>query len=195
MAPPVFPTMLGLAFPVVKRDLWSTLKQDAISGKGTRVQLWTFPRYQWELTFSMLRGANSYTELQSLLGFINSVGGAAQCFYYSDPSDGTATNQNFGTGDGTTTTFQLARTLGGFSEPVQSPAVSSVAVNGTTTSAFSLGTAGLVTFSTAPAVSAVLTWTGTYNWLCRFDDDAAEFSEFMMNVWEVKKLSFTSVKL
>ena len=199
MTIPTFPTMPALGFPVVKRDLWSTLKQEAVSGKSTRVQLWSFPRYQWEITIAALRqgsfAGTAYTELANFLGFINSVGGAAQCFFYDDPSDDGATNQPFGSGDGTTRSFQLQRTLGGFAEPVQSPTVSQIFVNGTPSGAWSLDAGGIVTFTAAPASGASLTWTGSFTWLCRFDEDTAEFSEFMMDMWEVKKLSFTSVKL
>jgi uncharacterized protein (TIGR02217 family) len=199
MAISTFPTMPMLSFPVVKRDLWSTLKQEAVSGKSTRVQLWTFPRYQWEMTISALRqgsiGGTAYTELANFQGFVNSVGGAAQSFYYDDPSDDAATTQFIGTGDGATTSFQLQRTLGGFAEPVQSPTVSQIFLNGTPTSAWTLGAGGIVTFASAPGAGVSLTWTGSFVWLCRFDDDTAEFSEFMMNMWEVKKITFTSVKL
>ena len=36
-------------------------------------------------------------------------------FLYTDPTDDSVTAQTFATGDGATTTFTFARTLGGFS--------------------------------------------------------------------------------
>jgi hypothetical protein len=59
---------------------------------------------------------------------------------------------------------------------------------------YALGTQGLVTFSTAPLAAAILSWTGTYNWLCRFDADATDFEKFMNRLWECKALKFTTIK-
>ena len=52
-----------------------------------------------------------------------------------------------------------------------------------------------VTISPAPAAGAALSWTGTYFWLCRFDEDSLEFSNFMYLFWELKKCSFTTIRL
>jgi len=51
---PTFPALNGLAWPVNRSPIQSTLKQQAISGKETRLQLYTFGRYKYELTFSYL---------------------------------------------------------------------------------------------------------------------------------------------
>jgi hypothetical protein len=53
---------------------------------------------------------------------------------------------------------------------------------------------GVVTIEPAPAPGAALTWTGRYAWLCRFDDDSLEFSNFMYLFWEAKTCSFTTVR-
>jgi hypothetical protein len=59
---------------------------------------------------------------------------------------------------------------------------------------YTLGTQGLITFSTPPSGGSSVLWTGTFNWLCRFDDDSMDFSKFMNNLWEVKSLKFTTIK-
>jgi hypothetical protein len=51
-----------------------------------------------------------------------------------------------------------------------------------------------VTFSLPPSIGAVLTWDGTFYWLCRFDADELTFEKFMNTMWSVGKLSFTTVK-
>ena len=53
---------------------------------------------------------------------------------------------------------------------------------------------GLVTFNTAPANGAALTWTGYFGFLCRFDDDSLDFEQFMQNLWRVDSLKFRSVR-
>jgi hypothetical protein len=99
----------------------------------------------------------------------------------------------FGTGDGATRTFQLSRTLGGFVEPVLNVGtVTGITANGTpvASGAYSVGSTGIVTFTTAPANSAALAWTGVYYYRCRFDQDIAEMEEFMKRFYTLKTLKF-----
>lgn len=56
-------------------------------------------------------------------------------------------------------------------------------------------TNGLVTVSSAPAVGVNLYWTGCFFYRCRFTTDSLDFSQFMKNWWEIKKISFLSVKI
>ncbi len=53
---------------------------------------------------------------------------------------------------------------------------------------------GTVTFATPPASGAVLQWTGYFGFLCRFDDDAAEFEQFMSQLWAAKSVKFRTVR-
>lgn len=196
MAIPTFPSLVGRGWPLTRTTIWKTLKQESLSGKETRIPAYTYPRYQWSATFDVLRSAATYAELQTLMGFINSLQGAALPFYFTDTVDNSVTGQLFGEGDGTTTQFQLVRTVGGYSEPVQSvSATPTISVAGTPTSSFTLSNVGVVTFASAPAAAAALTWTGSFNWLCRLDDDQHAFSQFMSGLHELKKLSFTTIKV
>ena len=72
----------------------------------------------------VLRSAAAYLEYQTLQGFINSLYGGTGLFLFNDVNDNTATAQGFGQGgqgDGVTTTFQLVRTFGGFTERLSVP--------------------------------------------------------------------------
>jgi uncharacterized phage protein (TIGR02218 family) len=74
-------------------------------------------------------------------------------------STGTVTGVPFGTGDGSTKTFQLLDTAG---EPVTSGfTVSHIKVDGGIASGASVSGTGLVTFTTAPVSGGALTWDGT----------------------------------
>lgn len=196
MALPVLPSLIGVAFPIKRSPNWPTVKQDALSGKRIRVPLYTYPTYQYEISFDVLRTGASLLELQTLQGFIASVQGPAQLWAYDDPNDDSASEQDFGLGDGQTTTFQLVRSYGGFAEPVflvnGTPAIF---INGTLTTPASISAYGLVTFSTAPAAGAALTWTGNFYWPCRFDDEATEFENFMSGFFRLKSLKFSTEKL
>jgi hypothetical protein len=227
----------GMEYPVKRSPFASSLRQKAIAGRQTFQPLWTAPLYKYEVSFSLLRAAEAYAEWQELQGFWNSVmfapGGV---FQFDDPNDDTASAQPFGTGDGSTISFQLVRTLGGFAEPVLNPTQGpsspqtlldygnctispSLAVDygncvtapsgaiddgycsilqvfvGALLAAYALGVGGVVTIAPAPADGAALSWTGTYRWLCRFDEDSLEFSNFMYLFWELKKCSFTTIRL
>ncbi len=59
---------------------------------------------------------------------------------------------------------------------------------------FTIGVTGIVTFAKAPAASASLTWSGNFYYLVRFTTDIANFKEFMQNLWDLKSLTFQSVK-
>ena len=194
MTIPVFPVLIGQTWPVTRAPVWKTISQEAMSGKETRLPQFTFPRYKWSLPWD-----TTFSEFAELLGFINSLAGGALPFYFTDAHDNAVAAQGFGEGDGTTTAFQLVRAFGGFVEPVQSvngaPSIYVAGTLKTVTTDYTIGSTGIVTFVAAPAAAAALTWTGSYYWLCRLDDDTAEFSEFAQGFLELKKLAFTSIKL
>ena len=196
---PVFPSLPGIAFPVSRKQNWSTVKQEALSGKRTRYPLYTYPTYSYQVSFDFLRSDSINLELQSLMGFIAELQGPYALFGYTDTYDNSVAVQSFGAGDGATTAFQLVRTFGGFTEPVfLLNGAPSIFVNGvlkTITTDYTVSAYGVITFTTPPAAAAPVTWTGSYYWPCRFDDDTIDFSNFMLNLYDLKKLSFTTEKL
>jgi uncharacterized protein (TIGR02217 family) len=205
MTIPVFPTLTGLEWPLVRSPIWKTIRQESTSGAEVRIGTYTYPRWKWSASVSILQSAVSIADFQTLVGFINSRNAGVLPFNYTDPADNSVVSQSFGTGDGTTTQFQLVRAFGGFVEPVFSLNGSpSIYVNGTlktVTTDYILGGTGIITFSSAPAANAALTWTGSYYWLCRFDEDTHDFSAFSVNLqntgylYSMSKISFTSIKI
>jgi len=202
MTIPVFPVLIGIDWPIKRTPIWSTQRQKSISGQETAQPLWSYPKWRYELSFSLLRSAAAFMEWQSLLGLFNQVAGGAGVFAYADSQDNSATLQSFGVGDGVTTQFQLVRALGGFVEPVLLPVASTIyasTTGGTTALAssgvYTIGSTGLVTFAAAPAAGTSLLWTGTFNWLCRFDADELSFQQDMPSLWTLQSCIFTTVKL
>jgi uncharacterized protein (TIGR02217 family) len=53
---------------------------------------------------------------------------------------------------------------------------------------------GLVTFSTAPGSGLIITANYSYYFRCRFTDDSYAFENFMFQLWQLKKLTFISVR-
>jgi hypothetical protein len=199
MTVPVFPTLAGITYPVKRTQNWSSVKQDALSGKRIRLSLFTYPTYSYEAQFSFLRSDTNDLEWQTLSGFISQLNGPTNLFAYNDPDDNSVTAQAFGTGNGTSTYFQLVRTQGGFIEPVfLLNGTPTLYGNGTPYVAgvdYNINASGNVSFLYAPANGVALTWTGNYYWGCRFDTDTTDFSKFMYELWELKSLKFTTEKL
>jgi Conserved hypothetical protein 2217 (DUF2460) len=213
-----FPTLPGLEFPVSRSNLgFNVVKQESLSGNRTRFPQRSVPLYRWEISFSVLRdkalpvltpfsdlttfsdgtefSQPGIGELLLLAGFYNMLNGATLPFLWTEANDSQAVAQQFGVGDGATTQFQLTRTWGGFTEPVYgSPQVADIAVGTTTlaTNAYTVSVTGLVTFAAPPLAAAPLIWSGTYQWLCRFDEDNLDFSQFMSGLWDLKKLTFSN---
>jgi uncharacterized protein (TIGR02217 family) len=137
--------------------------------------------------------------LRTLAGFFLQQQGAFQPFLFDDPTDDSVTGQVLGTGDGATTAFQLVRTMSGFAEPITAPnTVSAVYLNGLRQIPSSYGVdanTGLVTFTAAPAAGQVVAADFTYWFRVRFAEDAAEFENFMLQLWQMKQVKLQSVLL
>lgn len=196
MTYPVFPSLPGLAMGIRRKPIWRTGVQSTISGKETRIAYMSYPLYAWTVDIGVMRSYGAFAELAQMIGFVNSLQGMASPFLFTDPEDNTVTAQGFGTGDGSTKNFQLVRSYGGYSEPVQQPnTISQVTVAGTPTSAYTLGSNGVIQFTTAPASGAALAWSGTFYFLCRMLQDDPEFQQELTNMWSAKSIAFQSVKL
>ena len=202
-APPFFPTLAGQGWSVHKKPLFSTLIANHVAGREVRDALYANPIWQFELTFDGLDGTSAGVNgslgpqsLQALMGLFLQMQGQFGAFLYVDPTDSFALNQNVATGDGTTTSFPLARTLGGFTEPVGwVTSVSAVSVGGVAvTSGWSIRAPSSLTFATAPAAGAAIVASFAYAFLCRFDGDDLDFEQFMANLWKAESVKFRSLR-
>jgi uncharacterized protein (TIGR02217 family) len=198
MSNAILPTLPGLTFPVNRTPMWSTKVQTSISGKETRLGLWSYPIWQYDVGYDLLRSDSVNLELQTLANFYNARQGSFDDWLFNDPDDNTAALAPFGIGDGTTTVFQLARPLvtAGVTEPVRAVnTITQVRKAGVATGAYTLNSnTGVITFTTAPAAGNVLDWSGTFYWRCRFMDDTFNLSKFMNTFWEAKSLKFQTCK-
>lgn len=190
----VLPAMPGLAWNASARPEFSTRIKRSISGRELRAAFMQYPLWNFGLSYDVIRAASAYDELRTLGGFFLQRLGSWDSFLYTWDQDYAVTDYQFGIGDGTTTQFQLTRSFGGFVEPVQNvnvlTNVKKAGVTQATPAAYSVNSTGLVTFVSAPAAAAVLTWTGTYYYRVRFLQDVADFNAFMKDLFELKKLEF-----
>jgi uncharacterized protein (TIGR02217 family) len=202
----VFPTLPGLAWSVTKTPTFQTRIQRAASGRELRALDYPYPLWQFALVFDFLRDnpTAGYDELRSLMGFFMLCQGAFGTFLFQDPSDFQVTGQQIGTGNASTSVFQLQRAMGttlpngGFFEPITAPnAVGAIYLNGITQNPASYSVdsnTGLVTFNTAPGGGLIITADFTYYFRCRFIEDRYDFENFMYRLWQLKKLTFISVR-
>jgi uncharacterized protein (TIGR02217 family) len=194
MSNAVFPGLIGEAYPVTRRAIFSTRVQRSVSGREVRIADYPYPIWEWTLAFDYLALADRAT----LVGFVAARQGSYDSFLFSDASDNTVTGQAIATGDGTTTAFQLVRTLGVLVEPILAPnVVSAVTLNGVNQpSGWSVDSAtGILTFTSAPASGTAIAADFTYRFRCRFVDDGIETEQFMNNFWRAKQIRFRSLFL
>lgn len=94
-----------------RQPLQRTILQDIDSGKEARISKYLTQRWRYEPEIELLRSSATFLELQKILGFFTRHAGKKENFLLLDPEDNAVTDHGFGVGDGTTTTFQLQRTL------------------------------------------------------------------------------------
>ena len=198
MSNAVFPSLPGLQWPIARTPIWSTTTRVSVSGRRVAIANYSYPRYKFTLSYSFLRQGQGTTDLSQMVGFFNARWGDADSFLFDDVDDNTVTAQTIGVGDGANKLYQLVRTFGGFVEPVfvtnSAPLIYVSGVLKTLTTDYTVSTTGLVTFVVAPAAATVVTWTGTYYKRMWFSQSMAEFSKFMSNLWELKKIEIESWK-
>lgn len=198
MSNSVYPSLPGVTLNVTRAPLWKTLKQETTSGREYRGSFMLYPRYRYTLSYDVLRDVPTHLEYRSLFGFFNLMKGGYDTFLFTDADDSSVTDMQFGVGTGSATAFQLFRTFGGFTDPVfdlnGAPVIKVAGVTKATPADYSISSTGVVTFTSAPANGAALTWTGAFYWRCSFEDDTIDFGKFMNLLWEVKKISFRTCK-
>lgn len=203
MSSDVFPTIKGLTYPITRTPQWRTGVNEALSGKESRIAYRQYPRIMFSVEYSVLREQASTNELKQLVGLFNKMQGSHDTFLYNDPEFNSVTAENFGTGNGTTTQFQLVaryQNAGGpgYAERVQnlssSPSIYDNGVLQTVITHYTIGPTGIITFVTPPVSGHALTWTGTFNYRCRFMDDTIDFEKMMAFLWKAE-FQFISVPL
>jgi hypothetical protein len=203
----------GASFPS-KTPSFSNIVHTPISKRGIiKASLQPYPI--WEIEYpavEFIRGGeqDASSPYQALLGMYVAMGGSFGDFLYLDPNDNTIPAANpsyFGIGDGSTTLFQLQRSIGIGADIVQNPAgvlglpavgtnpPLAIYINGTVTTAYTMEALGIVQFSTPPAAGQLLTWSGSYYYRVQFGDDKITFDEFMQKVWNLKTLKLQSMIL
>jgi uncharacterized protein (TIGR02217 family) len=211
MADQIYPTLPGIQYESTRTPMFNTQVQQALSGKESRIAYQQYPLMQFELAYEFLRNGASYAELQTLVGLYMQMMGKFGTFLYDDPVFNSVTAQQFaivGSSDTTATTYQITATYQASGGPGTPELIQNfngtpqIYVNGAlqtlgTQYVFSSAVAGGINFLGGhfPTAAAVLTWTGSFYYRCRFDDDAMTATQFMQNLWSTGSIKFRQVKL
>jgi uncharacterized protein (TIGR02217 family) len=161
--------------------------QEAISGNEQRYAQWTKCRGVGDLSYGLLTSDNPLGDFAAILAVWRAHFGSLYPFRFKDWSDYQATNELFGTGDGSTVAFQLVKTYDPSQVLLGSPGTrfyvrSITLVSGapqiyvdgvlkTVTTDYTISSSGIVTFTSAPAAGKQVTWTGQFDVPVRFDTD------------------------
>ncbi len=76
MSNEIFPSLPGLKWSQSKTPIFLTLAQMSASGRETRLPLYVYPLWQFDLTYELLRDTTGHNELKSLMGFYLQRAGA-----------------------------------------------------------------------------------------------------------------------
>lgn len=193
MSNALFPDLIGLKAERSAEPEFTTRIQRGVSGAEARAAMQAYPTVRFTLDYDVIRHGAS-VDLRQLKGFFLARRGAFDSFLFTDETDFSVTDQAIGTGDGTTTQFQLARTWGydassQLTEPVMNVnAITNVKKAGTATTAYTINSTGLITFTTAPTAGQAITWTGSYYYRARFLSDNLSFDRFLQDLYSAKKV-------
>lgn len=161
--------------------------QEAISGNEQRFAQWTKCRGVGDISYGLLNSTNTTGDFRAIVAIYRAHFGSLLPFRFKDWSDYQATDANFGTGDASTVAFQLhkiydpALILLGSAGTVTyvrnitllavavAPVIKVAGVTKTVVTDYNISSSGIVTFTSAPANGAALTWTGEFDVPVRFD--------------------------
>ena len=212
---------ISMAKGLKKTPHFNTVVQKTATNKGnSSVSLMEVPTWDFEFDMDSIQGneALAASVIAGFLGVFIACNGQNGLWLFTDPQDNTVVAANSClldvtagsttpmavVGNGVSKLFQLGRFFGGVvgaEEVIQNVTGSTVIrVNGTTMTAgtqYSIGSTGVVTFVTAPASGATLTWSGSFLYLCRFNEDTVDATRtFTTNsgtdLWDVASIKFSS---
>lgn len=200
-----------------KTPHFESVKQPTAGGRGrTAISLQPYATWDFEIDLNLVSGGEScqFSVLQSFLGLFMATAGGAGFFLFTDPNDNSVDASTgdqslmlnvtpgaslpMGTvGDGVSTQFQLARSIGQGVDILQNTTGATAFVNGAPVSC-TVSVTGVVTFAAAPAVNAVLSWQGQFQYLCQFTDDVLkDLARVNKNsggfLWSCSSVAFESV--
>lgn len=186
--------------------------QEAISGQEQRVRVWAKCRGRWECGYSILDTEETSGTFREVIALFRAHFGSLHPFPFKDWGDYQLTNEQIGTGDGSDTTFQIIKTYDPSQLILGSPGSRTyvrdiylprsglvVKVNGVTktlTTDYTIGSTGIITFTSPPTNGHAITVTGEFDVPVRFDlgqDEPLPISINEANLAQIDRFSIREV--
>lgn len=148
-------------------------------------------------------GVRTQAQLDALIAFFRARKGRADGFRFKDWTDYRVSGGAIGTGDGSTTQFQLVKlyTSGAVTETraIKKPVSGSIAIYKNAvlqTTGYSVSTiTGMVTFSSAPSAGVAITADFEFDVPVRFDTDRLSASLESYGISSVKDIPLVEVRV
>jgi uncharacterized protein (TIGR02217 family) len=200
--PNLFPTnILGIKLESTRTPEWNTGYQRTMTAKVSSLAYMQYPIIHWDLNYELIDRTRPLDELIQIESLFKTKQGSGDTFLYLDPAFNAVAAERFGTGDGAKRAFQLIATYAVAGGPGAPEAIQQLQTapalfdNGVpiSTSAYTVGATGIITFTSAPAAGHALTWTGSFFYLAMFETDDLSPDAFLSNFWELQSLKLKSV--
>jgi uncharacterized protein (TIGR02217 family) len=175
------------------------------SGHEERNSRWAHSRRRYNAGF----GVKSLNDLHEVLKFFEERRGRLHGFRWKDHADYKSCppqnvismlDQQIGVGDGLAVSFQLVKAYGSglrnYARPITKPVAASVvaAVDGISTAVTADPLTGLVTFSLAPAVGAIVTAGFEFDVPSRFDSDQLSINVTTFNAGDIPDIPVVELR-
>ncbi len=167
--------------------MFSNVIQEAISGNEQRFAKWTKCRGVGNVAYGLLNSTDHDGDFRAIMAIYRAHKGTLIPFRFKDWGDYQSDDEPFGTGNGSETQFQLSKTYDPslilLNTPgsltyvrdivllASTPVIKVDGVTKTVVTDYTISSSGLVTFTSAPANTKVLTWTGEFDVPVRFDGE------------------------
>ena len=188
----VFPVTTNMEFNSKKTEMWDdVIVKKTGSGRRKTLSRRAYPDWGIQVKFTGLGDA----QVESIAGFIAQHRGEFQEFLWLDPVDFQETAVRIGTGDGSTTKFQLVRNLADkFVFPVADYVSGSLSVyvDGVAVTVLSVSD-GLATLASAPALNSVVTATFQYYWRVALDGSKYSWTDPFYNLYKFETINLVTV--
>jgi len=149
--------------------------------------------------YSVLHAIKNQTQIDELLSFFRARYGKAHGFRFKDWADYAATAQQIGVGNGSNKVFQLSKTYDSYVRIIKKPVsgTTKIYVNNVlqTTGVAVDSTTGIVTFTTAPANTAVIKADFEFDVPVRFDVDYLPSSFDSAGLNSIRDIALIEVRL
>jgi uncharacterized protein (TIGR02217 family) len=187
----LFPVALGREASA--EPAFSTQVVTTASGAEHRNSDWADAR----LRFDAGPGLRDESQLKALLAFFRARRGAAIGFRFQDPFDHEGEREPIGTGDGTTTAFQLIKSYGSQKRTITRPVAGSVTIfvaGEERAGGWSVEDKGLARFDSPPAAGEAVEASFRFDVPVRFAEDRLAFSLATFRAGEVQSVPLIEIR-